>query len=306
MNATQHAPLVSTAPGFAADARFRVTAFKQRYGLLKPMGPEALTAHMLKTYRDLRLCLLVFAIFLPIVLVLAGRTLGQIGIQHSLSAYYWAGFDEPSTERTIFVGVLFAVGACLIAYKGFSNEEDWALNIAGVLAWGVALFPMQCSDDILCLHSCVGQGYGHVHGTCAVSFFLLLAYVALFRSKDTLGVDSGLGQVLTAKDRRWYARQYNIAAALMIALPVSAVIITYWLGQHSFAVIAVECAAVWAFAYYWGIKSLEMKKSEVEKRAAHQHVFADSVGRIRSIGGDGSPPNRDPTPMPSALVELPK
>jgi hypothetical protein len=305
MNATHHAPLVPPASGLAADARLRLTAFKQRHGLLKPMAPEQLTTHMLKTYRSLRMCLLLFAIFLPIVLVLAGVELGRVGVQHSLSAYYWAGYDDPSEERAIFVGALFAVGVCLIAYRGFSNEENWALNIAGVLAWGVALFPTNCPQGIECLHSCTGLGYGLIHGTCAVSFFILLAYVALFRSKDTLGVDAGLGQVLTAKDRRWYARQYNIAAAAMIVLPVTAVIITYWLGQHSFVVIAVECAAVWAFAYYWGIKSLEMKKSEVEKRAAQQNVFADSVGRIRSVDGDAKTPNRDPTRMPSPVPGIP-
>jgi hypothetical protein len=217
-----------------------------------------------------------------------------VGIQHSLSAYYWAGFDDPSEERTIFVGTYFAVGACLIAYRGFSNEENWALNIAGVLAWGVALFPMECAEDMECLHSCAGQGYGHIHGTCAVVFLLLLAYVALFRSKDTLGDDSGAGQVLSEKDRRWYARQYNIAAAAMIALPLAAVIVTYSIKQPKYSVISIECAAVWAFAYYWAIKSLEMKNSQVEKRAARQHVFADSVGRIKSTGDGPEAPHRGP------------
>jgi hypothetical protein len=252
------------------------------------MAPEQLTAHMLKTYRDLRLCLLIFAIFLPIVLVLAGFVLGHVGIQDSLSAYYWAGFDEPSEERTIFVGVLFAVGACLIAYRGFSNEEDLALNIAGVLAWGIAFFPMQCNLNIRSLHSCAGEGYAHIHGICAVTFFMLLAYVALFRSKDTLGGDTSTGQMLSARDRRWYSRQYNIAALAMLVLPVAAVIITYWIGHENFGVIAVEFAAVWAFAYYWAVKSLEMKKSQVEILAARQDVFADAMGRIKSIP-DGQP-----------------
>jgi hypothetical protein len=281
---TEHSSPTSNASPIAAEADRRLTAFKRRHGLLKPMAPEELTAHMLKTYRSLRMCLLAFVIFFPIVLIIVGFELGHVGIQHSLSAYYWAGFDDPSEERTIFVGTYFAVGACLIAYRGFSNEENWALNIAGVLAWGVALFPMECTKDMECLHSCAGQGYGTIHGTCAVVFLLLLAYVALFRSKDTLGDDSGAGQVLSGKDRRWYARQYNIAAAAMIALPLAAVIVTYWIEQHKYWLISIECAAVWAFAYYWAIKSLEMKNSQVEKRAARQHVFADSVGRIKSTG----------------------
>jgi hypothetical protein len=300
MNVTDHSSPTRNLSEMATDAAHGLTAFKRRHGLLKPMAPEELTTHMLKTYQSLRMCLLAFAILLPIALVVAGFELGHIGIQHSLSAYYWAGYDDPSEERTLFVGALFAIGACLIAYRGFSNEENWALNIAGVLAWGVALFPKDCDDDIKCLHSCTGLGYGRIHGTCAVTFFLLLAYVALFRSKDTLGVDSGVGQVLSDKDRRWYAHQYNIAAAAMVALPLAAVVITYGMKQHPYAIISVECAAVWAFAYYWAIKSLEMAKSQVEKRAARQHVFADAVGRIKSTGADPATTHPGPTSVPTS------
>jgi hypothetical protein len=292
INVTELSSPTANALQIAANAHRRLTAFKTRHGLLKPMAPEELTAHMLKTYWSLRMCLLSIAIFFPFVLIVAGYELGHVGIQHSLSAYYWAGFDDPSEERTIFVGTYFVVGACLIAYRGFSNEENWALNIAGLLAWGVALFPMECTNDIECLRSCAGQGHSLIHGTCGVVFLLLLAYVALFRSKDTLGDDSGSGQVLSEKDRRWYARQYNIAAAAMFALPLAAVIITYFCNQPKYWTISVECTAVWAFAYYWAIKSLEMKKSQVEKRAARQSVFADSVGRIKSTGENPEAPHR--------------
>jgi hypothetical protein len=303
MNVTNSTSSTRNLSGFAADAANGLTAFKRRVGLIKPLAPEELTTHMLKTYRSLRMCLLAFAILLPIVLVLAGAALGHVGIQHSLSAYYWAGYDDPSEERTIFVGSLFAVGACLVAYRGFSNEENWALNFAGIFAWGVALFPMNCRKGMECLHSCEGLGHGLIHGTCAVIFFLLLAYVALFRSKDTLGDGSSGGHVLSEKDRRWYARQYNLAAGAMVVLPVAAVIVTYATQQRRYWVISIECAAVWAFAYYWAIKSLEMKNSQVEKRAARQQVFADSVGRIKSTEGfpEASPRNAAPTAAATGL-----
>ena len=102
MNVSDHGSLTHDASEIATGAAQGLSAFKRRAGLLKPMAPEELTTHMLKTYRSLRMCLLAFAILLPIVLVLAGFELGHISIQHSLSAYYWAGYDDPSEERTPF------------------------------------------------------------------------------------------------------------------------------------------------------------------------------------------------------------
>ena len=53
----------------------------------------------------------------------------------SISAYYY------TPARTIFVGSLCALGACLIAYKGHSPEEDVLLNFSGFMAFVVAMVP---------------------------------------------------------------------------------------------------------------------------------------------------------------------
>jgi len=53
----------------------------------------------------------------------------------SISAYYY------TPARTIFVGSLCALGACLIAYKGHSSEEDVLLNFSGFMAFVVAMVP---------------------------------------------------------------------------------------------------------------------------------------------------------------------
>jgi hypothetical protein len=149
-------------------------------------------------------CLLAIAIFFPIALIIAGFELGRVGIQHSLSAYYWAGFDDPSEQRTIFVGTYFAVGACLIAYRGFSNEENWALNIAGVFAWGAALFPMECTKDMECLHSCAGQGYGLIHGprSAAAQYY----YRCPPRTRDGLGIGPARDGCSRVAPHRQFAR----------------------------------------------------------------------------------------------------
>jgi hypothetical protein len=59
-----------------------------------------------------------------------------------MSAYYHAidslypdqGIPGQGSMRNEFVGILFAVGALLFAYQGYSRLEDYALNLAGVLA----------------------------------------------------------------------------------------------------------------------------------------------------------------------------
>jgi len=53
----------------------------------------------------------------------------------SISAYYF------TPARTVFVGSLFALGTCLIAYKGHSDAEDVLLNFSGFMAFVVAMVP---------------------------------------------------------------------------------------------------------------------------------------------------------------------
>jgi len=48
-------------------------------------------------------------------------------------------YQEP--VRDVFVGALMASGVCMIAYKGRSKLEDYALNFAGFNAFFVALVP---------------------------------------------------------------------------------------------------------------------------------------------------------------------
>ena len=48
-------------------------------------------------------------------------------LERSISAYYGG------PVRDIFVGALFAIAACLVAYQGVGLLEDYALNGAGVL-----------------------------------------------------------------------------------------------------------------------------------------------------------------------------
>jgi len=85
------------------------------------------------TYRYLRISM-VGAVVLLAVSVAIERW--QVDCwQTSVSAYYY------TPVRAIFVGMLMAIGMCLIVIKGSTQWEDAALNAAGMLAPIVAVVP---------------------------------------------------------------------------------------------------------------------------------------------------------------------
>jgi hypothetical protein len=85
------------------------------------------------TYRYLRISM-VGAVALLAVSIAIERS--QVGCwQTSVSAYYY------TPVKAIFVGVLMAIGLCLIVIKGSTSWEDATLNAAGMLAPIVAVVP---------------------------------------------------------------------------------------------------------------------------------------------------------------------
>jgi len=86
-----------------------------------------------KTYRYLRISM-VGAVVLLGVSILIERSNVDCW-QTSVSAYYY------TPVRVIFVGVMMAIGLCLIVIKGSTSWEDATLNAAGMLAPIVAVVP---------------------------------------------------------------------------------------------------------------------------------------------------------------------
>jgi hypothetical protein len=201
------------------------------------------------TYRTLRIGLGSIALALPPVLAIVGFARG-VPLQSSLSAYYYTAM------RDVFVGVLFAAGAALFLYKGYSRSEDWVLDFAGTFAIGVALFPTKAD-----------AGPITVHGVSAVLFFVCLAYVAIFRASETLAL-------ITDEDRkRAYQRIYGILGTAMLALPaIAAVLVSAFQidleeGSTKTVVFFVESAAIYAFGLFWLVKSHEIHGTQKQQQA---------------------------------------
>lgn len=213
---------------------------------------DELQNHIYWTYTDLRGGMGVIAFLFPLILFPGGLVIANTTLQGSMSEYYHTDM------RNAFVGVMWALGAFLYLYKGFSKLENYALNAAGILAIGVATFPMKAPPD-----SCATYTNPILHGICAVTFFFCIAYVCIKRSGDTL-------HLVPPAHRSRYLRVYKMMGWLMILLPLAAAGILTLLNQPfgtktGVVVLGIEWAGVWVFATYWLLKTYEISKTRAEK-----------------------------------------
>jgi hypothetical protein len=229
-------------------------------------SPNELQEHMFGTYFGLRVGLVVIGVALPLIVLFTGGILHHVWLKPSISDYYHTGPGALPffTTRDLFVGGLFAAAGCLYLYKGFSAKENIALNLAGVFACFVALLPTGPGKD--------DKGIVPLlHGTSAVLFFLCIAYVSLFHSRDTL-------RLLTPARRAYFAQRYLWTGLALITSPLVAVVLSYSLEGRLRAIIFwVEACAVWAFAWYWFIKTKEMRESGAERCALDAELEREIV-----------------------------
>src|SRR5262249_11397969 len=172
------------------------------------MTPAQLQKYMVDTYFWLRIGLGALAFAFPPVIVAIGWW-NNINLQDSLSAYYYA--FAPTTSdlrvfpgRVVFVGILFALGFFLLLYRGFSKTEGWALNLEGLSALVIALFPMHTPNYC---NNCGSNTYAYVHGIAATALFLLIAFDAWACTDQTLGQ-------LPPPLQRWFRWCYSVLASI--------------------------------------------------------------------------------------------
>jgi hypothetical protein len=168
--------------------------------------PDRLQQRITSTYFSLRWGIVGMSLALPIVLYALGRVDG-IGLLPSMSDYYPNGTEA---SRNWFVGSLFAVGAALYAYRGYSDVENVSLNLAGIMAIGVALFRCRCGDR---------SAAPTPHGFFAVAFFLVMAFVCITCAPETLTL---MTRPRDQAKRRWFRHAYRGLAFLMLASPALA------------------------------------------------------------------------------------
>ncbi|MBV8972617.1 MAG: hypothetical protein JO290_10035 [Sphingomonadaceae bacterium] len=217
-----------------------------------PPGTAAILAGISASYFRLRRGLAIVAFAFPIVLAIgAGGVL-----QGSISAYYHysrfacsPGGACPAgggTMRDVFVGALWMIGSFLLFYRGYSRAEDRVLNVAGLTAVAISLSPMDWPA------AAAATLRGRIHGTSAVVFFLCIAYVAIFRARDTT-------VLLDDARRSTFTAIYRTLGALMVVLPLGAVALHLLLpNPQSRVILGIEVSGIYVFAAFWLVKSREI------------------------------------------------
>jgi hypothetical protein len=237
----------------------------QRYGGLPQETSQRLLRHVFDTYNSLRLGMAAIAFAFPILLYVVGR-LNGLSLQGSMSAYYWASVEGDPPVRVWFVGGIFVIGSFLFLYKGYTFLENWALNVAAVLIILVALFPMSWK---------CGSEFGHCpsvnpHSWFAIAFFACVVYVALGEAGKTL--DEIQDQALKQR----YGIAYWFTRASLIIFPVAAVTAHLLTRNWDALTYSLELAGIWAFAFFWLVKSLELRRSQGFER----QVMREARGAI--------------------------
>jgi hypothetical protein len=247
--------------------------------------PKRLDTHILRSYSTLRWCMGVLSLILPLLLVVGGiNSLWwlpvPLEIQNSLSAYYHAGSIctvLSGVYRDLFVGILATISFCLVVYTGFGKLENWLLNIAGICLAGVAFFPTdwpelqaqsscQATPDFVAFTASKLLGLPvSTHVAAASTFFLAITLVNILTALDTVKL------IEDERKKEIWRKIFEVARFLM---PISlSLVLLPWIITRSITgisiygdriILVLEWAGIWAFSFYWLLKSIEILSTKVD------------------------------------------
>lgn len=253
----------------------------------EPKPGDEFGRQFMRTFRQLRLLIALVGFTLPFVLAIGGWVRDGQPLGDSMSAYYHTRLDpaqRPKAEastvadgqtletiytkvygdgvmRDWFVGSLCAIGVLLIAYRGYTKSENLALNMAGLCAFGVAMWPKSWDFP-------KEEGFTFSrHYVCAVLLFLFIAYVCIWEAPRTLKLIAD-----PARQSR-YKWGYRILGNLMWVSPLIAWVVTAVSRQHGSYTFFLEAVPIAIFSAYWVTKSRELRQTQAD--------FDAAVGKLR-------------------------
>ena len=237
-------------------------------------------SHMYRTYVSLRR-LIAAVTFVLLAILLAYKAYGDDPVPRtSVSAYYH--HDNKGVRMSdVFVAALATIGFLLIAYQGYTDYERWVLNVAGGALLSVVAFPMDWPIDDKTFWPTTFIGWLHVFA--AVTFFLSIAYVCLFRARDTLG-ETQKGNPI---GKTVYTGLYWGIGVLLILTPLLALLFGHFRASSgtpsgdsslkSMTAYWVEVSGVFVFLSYWVVKSIELEWAGQETEQGVNALAADAV-----------------------------
>ena len=208
-------------------------------------------------YRLLRTLIGLVAIALPVI----AYCLSGSDCITSISASYYTNSSD------YFVGMLFIVGAFLLSYNGHNAMQSFASTVAGLGAFGIALFPTACDTctrAISCTQ-CAGSITSTIHAISAAIMFGVLAYFCLgpFRAAN--------------KRNQGYLRRraiYGFCGWLIIGALLTAILYNVVSQDDTSPILLyAETIALWAFGFAWFVsgKTLRIFTDDDERYRPFRH-----------------------------------
>jgi hypothetical protein len=200
------------------------------------------------SYMRLRQLIGHLGIFMAPLCFLFGYFPGHERLQNSISAYYY------TSVRDLFVGILVGVGFFLVTYKGYELIDNILTTVSGVASLGIALFPCYAPEagprvGLFQLDPNVSM---MVHGTFAISFFLLLAVISLF-----LFTLTDPKRPMTDRKKRRNA-VYRVCGAIILVFLAALIVETIFEARWGLAgynlMFWFEFAMLVAFGVSWLVK----------------------------------------------------
>lgn len=208
---------------------------------------------------SLRKGLGILGIALPLVLFLASALNSDIDLRRSLSAYYYAPH-----LRDMLVGVLWAIGAFLVFYRGYARVPtvfhklpDWLsrhmtdsklTTLAGIGALMTAILPT-CEVQTNCPTPLIAGG--HLVGSILFLGTLAVLSIWSFTQSDTPPQEWDTTK--SWANRIYKTCGWTILACLALCAPLVA-----WrvdaIGPIPMPVFWLESLAIWAFGVSWLVK----------------------------------------------------
>lgn len=252
---------------------------------------KPLDTHILDTYEWMRAGMGVLAFLFPFLLFGIGKLFG-IGLQPSMSAYYFAGVDGPLCVyfpiRGLLVGVLCAICFCLYLYRGFDRWENWLLDGAAIAGFLIAFIPddlvqsQVASCEILRPISEAEQGRPHYHDWASVAMFVFLGLVSAVCSTNTLS--------LLPPDKAHLKKVFlplyrGLGVAMIAALFVAWYVKTQLTWE--FRVFVMEVILIELFAAYWLVKTAELRISKADRLLAKYGSYEEARVRQNELHPQG-------------------
>lgn len=199
-------------------------------------------------YLSLRNLIGMLGILLPIILLLGTLIYNDIEtVQNSISAYYH------TVLRDLFVGLVCAIGVFLFNYKGYEPVDRRVGIIAGVAAFGVALFPTYLESRPEMLIS--AEAANVIHFISAAIFFISIAYFSIFLFTKSNKKPHEWSDEKHTRNKVYYT--CGVIILMCIAIIGAGYLIGWFeepIAKTYKPVFALEAIALFAFGIAWLVK----------------------------------------------------